>query len=264
MNAIMDVDQAAALLLTSVATARRLGVPEKKWVYVRGGGDAFDHWFVSDRVDYSSSPAIRVAGRHALAQAGLAIDEIDLFDLYSCFPCAPQIAAEMLGLALDDARPLTVTGGLPYHGGPGNNYTTHAIATLTERLRARPGASGLVSAVGWYLTKHSVGVYSSAPPLAPRRREDPHGYQAIVDREPSPALASQANGLASVETYTVVHDREGGPALGILLARLPDGRRCWANLTDPAVLERIEQEEFIGAEGQLRHHEPTRVNLFEP
>ena len=53
--------------------------------------------------------------------------------------------------------------GLPYHGGPGNNYSTHAIACMVERLRARPGASGVVTGVGWYLTKHSVGVYSSAP-----------------------------------------------------------------------------------------------------
>jgi acetyl-CoA C-acetyltransferase len=264
MNAIMDVDQAAALLLTSVETARRLGIPEKKWVYVCGGGDAFDHWFVSQRVDFHSSPAIRVAGERALAQAGSTSAEIDFFDLYSCFPCAPQIAAEMLGLGLDDPRPLTVTGGLPYHGGPGNNYSTHAIATMVEKLRARPGTSALVSAVGWYLTKHSVGVYSSAPPPHPRLRDDPHEYQEIVDRQPGPPLVSQPSGLGTVETYSVVHDRDGRPSMGIVVARLADGGRCWANVSDPVVLERIEQTEFIGAQGQLRHHEPTGVNSFEP
>jgi acetyl-CoA C-acetyltransferase len=264
MNAIMDVDQAAALLLTSVATARRLGIPERKWVYVRGGGDAFDHWFVSDRVDYHSSPAIQIAGERALRQAGLAIADVDFLDLYSCFPCAPQIAAEMLGLPLDDGRPLTVTGGLPYHGGPGNNYTTHAIATMVEKLRGAPGKSGLVSAVGWYLTKHAVGVYSSAPPPDPRLRDDPHEYQRIIDGQPSPPCVAAASGLGTVETYTVVHDREGAPALGILVVRLADGQRCWANVTDAAVLERIEQTELVGTRGQVRHHETTRVNLFEP
>ena len=264
MNAIMNVDQAAALILTDVETARRLSIPESKWVYVWGCGDATDHWFLSDRVDYASSPAIRLAGERALGQAGLRIEQIDHFDLYSCFPCAPQIAAEMLGLPADDPRALTVTGGLPYQGGPGNNYSTHAIACLAERLRAEPGAAGLVSSVGWYLTKHAVGVYSSAAPPHPWRREDPKSYQHIVDDEPHPETVDVGSGLATVETYTVVHDRDGRPSLGIVAARMADGRRCWANITDAEVLERMEEVEFVGQQGQLRHHEPTQLNIFEP
>lgn len=264
VNAIMDVDQAAALILTSVATARKVGIPEEKWIYVRGVADAFDHWFVSDRVDYHSSPAIRVAGQHALAQADLRIGEIRHFDLYSCFPCAPQIAADMLGVPRDDPRPLTVTGGLAYFGGPGSNYTTHAIARMAEILRAEPGSHGLVSALGWYLTKHAIGVYSSVPPSDPAwKREDPRAYQAIIDSEPTPRLAERAEGTGTVETYTVAHDRNGSASVGIVVARLDDGRRCWANVTDPSVLERMEETEIIGERGQLRHHEPTRTNSFE-
>jgi acetyl-CoA C-acetyltransferase len=170
----------------------------------------------------------------------------------------------MLGIPLNDPRPLTVTGGLPYHGGPGNNYGTHAVACTVERLRATPGATALVSGVGWYLTKHSVGVYSSAPPTHPFAREDPKSYQPIVDGEPHPELAVVANGAAAVETYTVQHDREGKPSVGIVVGLLADGRRCWASLTDADVLERIEQQELIGQRGQVRHHEPTQVNVFEP
>jgi acetyl-CoA C-acetyltransferase len=264
VNAIMDVDQAAALILTSVGTARELGIPERKWVYVRGTADAFDHWFISDRVDYHSSPAIRMCGERALAQAGLRIDEIHHFDLYSCFPCAPQIAADMLGISPDDPRPLTVTGGLAYFGGPGSNYTTHAIARMVELLRATPDSHGLVSALGWYLTKHAIGVYSSLPPADPTwNREPPATYQAIIDAEPSPPLAERAEGAGVVETYTVVHDRDGNPSLGIVVARLADGRRCWANITDVPVLERIEDDELIGQRGQLRHHESTQTSSFE-
>lgn len=264
MNAIIAVDQAAALLLTDTETARALGVPEDKWVYVAGCGDATDHWFISDRVDYASSPAIRHAGAAALAQARLDIGAIDYFDLYSCFPCAVQIAAEMLGLDVDDPRPLTVTGALPYHGGPGNNYVTHSIARMVEQLRATPGRRGLVTGVGWYLTKHAVGIYQSAPPDHPFARVDPRTYQAAIDAEPHPELAEVANGAATVETYTVTHDRSGEPALGIVVARLADGRRCWANLTDPDVLARMEREELIGVRGQIRHHESTQTNRFEP
>jgi acetyl-CoA C-acetyltransferase len=263
MNAIMDIDQAAAVLLTNIATARRLGIPEKKWVYVRGGGHATDHWFVSDRIDFHSSPAIRAAGEHALHQAGMKISDVDFLDLYSCFPCAPQIAADMLGLALDDPRPLTVTGGLPYQGGPGNNYVTHALATLVEKLRESPGKSGLTSAVGWYLTKHAVGVYSTVPAAEPRLRDDPSEYQQAVDRQPAPPCVAEPSGAATVETYTVVHDRDGAPTVGIVVARLADDRRCWANIRDRAVLERIEESEFIGTRGKVRHDPATRVNAFE-
>lgn len=264
MNAIIAVDQAAALLLTDTETARQLGVPKDRWVYVAGCGDATDHWYLSDRVNYWSSPAIRAAGAQALAQAQLSIADIDYFDLYSCFPCAVQIAGDMLGIGIDDPRPLTVTGALPYHGGPGNNYVTHSIASMVDRLRGAPGRRGLVTGVGWYLTKHAVGVYQSSPPRHDFARVDPATYQRGIDAEPHPELALAADGPAAVETYTVTHDRDGNPALGIIIARLDDGRRCWANLTDPDVLRRMEAEEFIGVRGQVRHHASTQTNSFEP
>lgn len=263
MNAIMTVDQAAALLLTDTATARDLGIPEEKWIYVRGCGDATEHWFVGERADFCSAPALRIAAARALAQARLTIDEIDYLDLYSCFPSAVQIAAEMLGIVPDDPRPLTVTGGLAYHGGPGNNYAMHSIATMVERLRGKPGATGLTNGIGWYLSKHGVGIYSTDPPAHPFQREDPRGYQPLVDALPRVEVADGASGPATVETYTVLHDHDGAPSLGILACRLPDGRRTWANMTDPAVLERIEVEEIIGRQGQVRHDPSTQINAFE-
>jgi acetyl-CoA C-acetyltransferase len=135
---------------------------------------------------------------------------------------------------------------------------------MAEILRAEPGSHGLVTALGWYLTKHAVGVYSSAPPAETTwKREDPKTYQEIIDAEPAPRMAERAEGAGVVETYTVAHDRDGSPSVGIAVARLADGRRCWANITDPSVLERIEDSELIGLPGQLRHHESTRVNSFE-
>src|SRR5207253_9022222 len=129
--------------------------------------DAHGRWFSSDRVNYHSSPAIRAAGQHALRMAGIDLAQVDCFDLYSCFPSAVQIGRDMLGIPADDPRPLTVTGGLPYHGGPGNNYVTHAIATLMDEVRAAPGTRGLLTSLGWYLTHHPVGIYGSALPGRP-------------------------------------------------------------------------------------------------
>jgi acetyl-CoA C-acetyltransferase len=263
MNAIIEVDQSASLLMASVGVARALGIDPSRWVHLWGCADAHDLWFVSERVNYHSSPAIRVAGEHALAMAGVGIGDVDLFDLYSCFPSAVQIGRDMLGIPADDRRPLTVTGGLPYHGGPGNNYVTHAIATMMDQLRAAPGSKGLVTGLGWYLTKHSVGIYSAAPPPQPWRREAPASYQGALDRLPHPELAPAPHGHGVIETYTVLHDRDGQPLRGIVIGRLDDGRRFIANTPeDPAVMEGLTTEEGVGRHGVVTSTDG--MNRFEP
>jgi len=214
MNANDRVDQGAAFIMCSAGAALDAGVPRDRFVFPVSGTDANDHWFLTHRADLRSSPAIRIAGARALALADMAVDDIAYVDLYSCFPCAVEIAAAAFGLPLDDpARPLTLTGGLGFAGGPGNNYVTHSIATLVERLRADPGAAGLVTGLGWYLTKHAVGIWATEPPRGGFRRDSP---QAEVDALPQCAPAGDSEGEATVETYTVVHGADGEPELGIL------------------------------------------------
>jgi acetyl-CoA C-acetyltransferase len=264
MNAIIDVDQAAAVLMTSAGNARRLGIDRSRWVYLCGAADAHDLWFVTERADYVSSPALRAAGRAALEAAELTIDAIDYLDLYSCFPCALEIGRTALGIAEDDPRALTVTGGLPYAGGPGNNYSMHAVATMMDRLRATPGTRGLVSALGWYLTKHSVGVYGTEPgPRSGASFRTAEVDQAALDRAAHPALAHEAEGRASIETFTVLHERDGAPARGIVIGRLADGRRFVAHTpSDRSVLEGLESAEAVGRPGSVAHADG--VNRFSP
>lgn len=149
MTASAFVDQSAAFIVVSEARADELGIPQDKRVYLHGEAHAHDTWFVSDRERLDQSPAMRLTSRAALAQAGKTIADVDVFDIYSCFPSVVQIACKELGISPDDKRGLTVTGGLPYFGGPGNNYVTHAIAEMVQRVRAKPGAYGLVMASSW-------------------------------------------------------------------------------------------------------------------
>ena len=229
LNSNMFVDQAAAVLLMSTAAADAAGVPHDRRVYLHGSADTHEHILVSNRVDYHSSPAIRVGAAHALAQAGATSASLDHIELYSCFPSAVQIAADMIGFAHDDPRGLTLTGGLPYFGGPGNNYSTHGIAEMVGRCRAQPGSTGLVFANGGYLTKHSFGVYSTTP--ADWQRTDPETYQAEIDALPAPAFTETPAGDGSVETFTVIHDK-GVAAFAILVVRLDDGQRALAHVHD--------------------------------
>jgi len=263
MNAHAFIDQAAAVVMTSVATARAIGIPRDRWVFLHGCADAHEHWFVSERIDVHASPAIRAASRQALAMAGRSLDQIDLFDLYSCFASAVQIGCAEIGLAEDDPRGLTVTGGLPFFGGPGNNYVTHSIAEMMRRLRARPGAFGLVTANGNYVTKHSFGVYSTAAPAGPWRRESPAVLQAQMDALPRAPFTETPHGEARIETYTVMHGRDG-PEFAVVFGRLNDGgRRFVANLPDdPAALWDLQNRDSLGRSGGVTQQDGR--NVFTP
>ncbi|HLK23135.1 MAG TPA: acetyl-CoA acetyltransferase [Caulobacteraceae bacterium] len=264
LNAIMEVDQSAGVLIASLAAARELGVPEDRWVYLHGCAEAADLWYVLERQNYWSSPAIRLSGKQALDMAGAGIDEIDFIDIYSCFPSAVEIAAIELGLALEDPRGFTVTGGLPYMGGPGNNYAMHSVAVMLQKLRARPGAKGLVTANGWYLTKQAIGIYSTDPVQGQWRREDPHKLQHEIDALPHPPIADAPQGRATIETYTVVHRREGA-ARGIVIGRDQNGHRFVANTPeDEATLRGLEAVESVGRTGVVGPHPDGQRNLFTP
>jgi acetyl-CoA C-acetyltransferase len=262
MNSNAFIDQGAAVCLTSVAHARALGIAEERWVYLHGCADAYDHWYISDRHNLHSSPAMRIVARETLAMADATIDDIDHFDLYSCFPSAVEIASREMGIALDDPRGLTVTGGLPYFGGPGNNYVTHSIAEMMNKVRAAPGTKGMVTANGNYVTKQSAGIYSTEPPARSFAPRSPSEYQSEIDADKGPPVAEHAQGSATVETYTVMHDRKG-PSYSILFARLADGRRCIANtVDDPQLLSEIVSNDFLGAKGMVKNADG--INIFEP
>jgi len=253
MNAIINVDQAAAVIMTTAAEARALAIPAARCVYLHGAGECHDHWFIKDRVSYDESPAMAASFALALAQADRHAADLGPVDVYSCFPVAVEIAARALGFPDDGSRPLTVTGGLPYFGGPGNNYSLHAIATMIDRLRSEPETFGLVSALGWYLTKHAAGIYGVPPPTRPWARPDVARTQRDIDAMPHPPSVATADGAARVETYTVVHDREGRAVSAIVVARLLDGGRAFTNVEpDADLLAELERADMVGAAGTVR------------
>ncbi|HEX7776468.1 MAG TPA: acetyl-CoA acetyltransferase, partial [Parvibaculum sp.] len=267
MNAIMQVDQAGAVVMMSVKKARELGVPREKWVFLHGCADANDIWFPTERVNFHSSPAIRMMGKKAFAMSGWKLSDIDYFDLYSCFPSAVEIGRAELGIAEDDKRPLTVTGGLPYFGGAGNAYVMFSIATMIEKLRAKPGAKGLVTSNGWYVTKHGLGLYSTDPVAGAWKREKPATYQAEIDNEAHPNVNEQPKGRAKIETYTVVNGRDGAE-FAILFGRMEDtGARFVAHTpTEKPILEDMMARDQLGRAGTVvPAAEPGKdVNVFTP
>ena len=262
LNSIIQVNMGAAVILTSLAKARELGVKDDRMVYLHGCADANDIWNVSERLNYHSSPAVRRMGEKAFEMAGKSVDDMDYLDIYSCFPSAVQIACDELGIAHDDARGLTVTGGLPYFGGPGNNYVMHSIASMMDLLRDNPGKFGLLNGNGWFVTKHSLGIYSTTPLSGEWRRENPADYQKVILDAARPAFTETPNGRGSIETYTVLHGR-AGVERALLIGRLVDGTRFIAETpNDEATLQQMMGSEMIGVKGSVSHI--GGKNVFSP
>jgi acetyl-CoA C-acetyltransferase len=243
LNSNNSVDMAAALIMCSVGDARRLGVPDDRWVFPHAGTDCHEHQYVSHRDTYSRTPAIEIGGRRALELAGIGIDDVSVIDLYSCFPAAVQLGAQSLGIDLA-TRQWSRTGGMTFAGGPWNNYVMHAIATVVDDLRERPGEYGLVWANGGLVTKHAFGVYSTAP-TAGFRHDKP---QAQIDELPRRDLATtaEAEGPATIEAYTVMFDRDGRPERSIATCLLDDGRRAWGTSDAADVTVAMCEGEWVG------------------
>lgn len=258
-----QTNQGAAVLLTSLGMARELGVPEDRLVYLRGGADVRERTPL-ERKDLSASPAAVMAVRAALGSAGMTLDEVDLFDFYSCFPIAVFNVRDGLGLGPDDPRPLTMTGGLPFFGGAGNNYSMHAIAAMVRALRQAPNTVGLVAANGGFLSKYSVGVYSAKP--STWRGFDSVALQAEIDAWPAPSTIP-GEGTGTIETYTIDHAAK--PPAGVVIGQLDDsGGRFVArtDLEDDHIARRMMAEEPLGARVSVTRDADGRsiIREFEP
>ncbi|OBI35005.1 acetyl-CoA acetyltransferase [Mycobacterium colombiense] len=238
-----QVNQGAAALLMSVGAARRLGVPEERWVFLHGHADMVDQPLL-DRLDLTRNSASVLAVREALAGAGVAIDDISTLDLYSCFPVPVFNFCDGMGLATDDPRGLTLTGGLPYFGGPGNNYSLHGIAETVSEMRDLPGQFGLVAANGGIMSKYSVGVYSTTP--VNWTPDNSAALRAEVAARPKVPVTIKADGPATIETYTVRYD---WPVhTGLIVGRLDDdGSRFLALSEDPDLVGLLSGGEPLGA-----------------
>lgn len=226
MVANASVNQGAGFILASLAKARAMGVDDHCLVFVGYGAAAREPSDVLARESYTRSVALETALAKTLEFNGLATSDLDCVELYSCFPCMPKLARRAIGWPID--RPMSVTGGLTFAGGPVGNYMSHAVAAMTEHLR-REGRTGLLFGNGGFAnTNHCIVLTRDAPRAEPRSFEVQG--QADAARLPAPALLESYQGRASVETYTVFYDRDGAPRFGVVVGRTPDGARFLARI----------------------------------
>lgn len=258
--AVADVDMAAALLIATDEVADELGVPADKRIYLSGWAYALDPEVVSAREDMSRSVAMQLAFDAALSMADTTVADLAAFDLYSCFPSAVHFACDALGLDPLDPRGVTVTGGLPYAGGPSSCYVLHSIASMVERLRAE-GGQGLVTGVGMHMTKHVAAVYSAARPSL-TSPGDAAALQAAADAQPVRPVLGAVEAEGTVVAYTLTCDRENVPTRGIVVVDVSIGDlqgRALARVHEPELLAFMRDRELVGTTVTLTTDGTTNV-----
>ena len=240
------VNQAAAVLMTTVGKARELGVDPGKWVYLHAYAEANEKPLF-EREDLAACPAMHAAYKRVFDLSGIDAKQLSAIDIYSCFPIVVAEAKLALGLDKDDTRPLSMTGGLPYFGGPGNNYSMHGIVAVSQALRNGSQGFGLVAANGGFMDKHALGIYSCRPGW---QVCDSRLLQQELDDAPSVELINFPDGPATIESYTVSFVANN-PNLATVVGRLKEtGERFIANVAkgDEELFEELIDGESIGKE----------------
>jgi len=263
MCANFFVDQSGALLMTNEEIAEKLGINRKLWIYPMGGADLKNIQYITQRQRYDESPAARFGPKLALEQAGLSLEDISQFDIYSCFPSVVQIIRKELGLSEDDPRDISIAGGLPYFGGPLSNYSLHAIITSVNLIREDPSKKIMIIANGGYNTKQSFGIYGTTPPVKSWGDNEEKSIQETILKETLPDPVEKANGQLTIDAYTIYYERDGTPKRGIVLGHLENRRNTLAYIdAKPEELKNLEQVDIVGQNFPIHYDSKLQRNLI--
>ncbi|MCK5539405.1 MAG: hypothetical protein KAI69_00640 [Deltaproteobacteria bacterium] len=263
MNPFVTVDLGAAIILMTEEKAQRHRHKKSRSVYFVGGGYAKDRQrFMVEKSSFTNSPPLKAAVEKALQRSALSLEEIEAFDIYSCFPCAVGMALKMLGLKQSDPRPFTVTGGLGFFGGPGNNYSLHAVATMVEMIAEGKINNGLVTALGWFMHKHAAGIYSAFPTDTDLRQHDLDDAKApLIGSQPVP-IAGKVTGKGYIETYTVIYKKDGTPDYSVIYGKTEKDLRFIANSnTDLETITALTTQNQVGKAVQFRFDNQEKLNV---
>jgi len=265
MNSFVTVDQGAAIILMSEETAKKYSQKDRQTVYFLGGGYAEDRQrFMIEKSDFTSSPPLKAAVEKALERSHIPLESLDCFDLYSCFPCAVSIAKKMIGITDDDTRPLTLTGGLGFFGGPGNNYSLHGVATLVEKISIGEKSNGLVTALGWFMHKHAAGVYGSKPSENDLKNHDLEDQKNRFAENDPVRIKDQVNGPGTIETYTIIYADNHEPSYAVLYGKTRDNFRFIARTPNhPDIFKQLTSKNMVGQKVNIAFDPSINMNIAE-
>ena len=263
MTSLISVDMAAAVLLMSQDYAEGVCSKTKRPVYFLAGADTKDRQrFMIEKTDFTRSPALSACIDKTILRSGLSSDDIQCFDLYSCFPCSVTFARNALGLKDNDPRPLTITGGLGFFGGPGNNYSLHAVVSMVDAISSSSFDTGIITSLGWFMHKHSAGIFSAVPIETELDHFDLEDEANLLVGKPPEQIQEQTNGTGTIETYTILYSRDGSILQAVLYGKTDEGFRFISQTApDPDIFQELIRRCQIGTPVKLRHNQKLNLNI---
>ncbi|MCP4689137.1 MAG: hypothetical protein GY859_13870 [Desulfobacterales bacterium] len=265
MSSMLSVDQGAAMILMSEEKAAQFRDHTRRPVYFRAGAYAEDRQpFLIQKTNFTSSPPLKAAAQKALKRGGMTLDQVDCFDIYSCFPCSVTIARRMLGLQDDEQRPLTMTGGMGFFGGPGNNYSLHSAATLVEAISRGDYDNGMITSLGWFMHKHAVGIYSAHPATTDLHIHDLEDEKDFLVGEEPVKIIDEASGRGVIETYSVYYSRAQKPVRAVIFGKTDSGFRFVARPpSSPDIFNALTTRCHVGQPVRVRYNPKSNLNFAE-
>jgi len=265
MNSFVTVDQGAAVILMSDAAAKKYSKTNRQTVYFLGGGYAQDRQrFLIEKSDFTDSPPLKAAVHKTLIRSHMTLEDLDCFDLYSCFPSAVSIAKKMIGIKDTDPRPLTLTGGLGFFGGPGNNYSLHAVATLAEKISIGEKSNGLVTALGWFMHKHAAGIYGSTPSKGELKDHDIADQKNCFAGKEPVKIKDQVHGPGIIETYTIIYADNHEPSYAVLYGKTLDNFRFIARTRPhPDIFKHLMSKNRVGQKINIKFSLSKNINIAD-
>jgi acetyl-CoA C-acetyltransferase len=240
-----NVNQAAGMILCTLEKARSLGLDESRFVYPLAVVDSEYMLPLSERSEIHRSPGFKLAGERALSHIDVGIEEVDLLELYSCFPAAVRVQQRELGV--DPTRLATQTGGMTFAGGPLNHFALQGWVKMVERLRANSGGTGLVTAVSGLMTKQGVSLLGTDPK---RPFLFDNVTEAAAASQSTMTVLPSVEGKARVAGYTVIHGHDGMRKVA-LACDLDEERRVLVAVDDSDLADEGMQHELCGRAVEL-------------
>jgi acetyl-CoA C-acetyltransferase len=241
------VDQSSALLICSVEFANQMAIPRSSWLFPHVALHCSEAVTLTARRRLHTWPAMGVLGKAAESHLGVALRDLQLAEVYSCFPAAVRVQQRELGL--DPSGTPTLTGGMAFSGGPFNHYVLQSLVTLGRRLRDEPGELGLVTTVSGMLSKPGLAVWSAMPPRQDTLLADMATVaRAATEVLPVPDEPPARQTVATVASFTVTYGGADGfePVRAAVVADLPDGARTAATCEDAQTARLAAAEGLVG------------------
>ena len=246
-----NVNQSAALIICSEELANKLEIDNKKRVYPISSSENNHMIAIQQRPKLYESLGMIYAAKSINRMMEQLDIRLDAYDLYSCFPAAVKMFSKSLELGSD--IPKTITGSMPYAGGPLNSFVIHSTVKMIQKIRALEARHGLVTGVSGMMTKQSFCVWGKE--YQEQFIFDDVTERAKLDENPI-ELSNIAEGEGEIIGYTIIEGSEHASKAVLYLDDEKKHRKVVSSF-DKNFINLLMEEEWVGKKVKFKDGQAT-------